>query len=138
MKKLLIISLSFLFFVFSGQVFSEGEETPLQLAGAKTITVDQAKAMFDAGVVFVDPRKDTDWDAGRIPEAEHLELTSRFSAKSLSRFVKQDDPVVFYCNGVKCKVSYDAAEKAVGWGFSDVNWFRGGMPDWKNAGYPVE
>jgi 3-mercaptopyruvate sulfurtransferase SseA len=27
---------------------------------------------------------------------------------------------------------------AVSWGFEKVHYFRGGIVDWKNAGYPVE
>jgi len=138
MRKFWLANLLFILSVYNCSLFAADGETPLQLAGAKTITAIQAKSMFDAGAVFVDPRKDTDWDAGRIPESEHLELTSMLTENSLSKLVKKGEPVIFYCNGVKCKVSYDAAEKAVSWGFSDVNWFRGGMPDWKNAGYPIE
>ena len=114
------------------------EETPLSIPGAETITVSQAKALFDDGVIFIDPRKDTDWDAGRIPESEHLELKSDFNEVNIANLIEKNEPFVVYCNGITCHVSLIAAERAVEWGYTSVKWFRGGLPAWKEAGYPIE
>jgi rhodanese-related sulfurtransferase len=51
---------------------------------------------------------------------------------------KKDQPIVIYCSGVKCSRSYRASEKAVEWGYTKVYYFRGGIVEWKKAGYPVE
>ena len=45
-------------------------------------------------------------------------------------------PVVFYCNGPKCGRSAIAVRIAVGCGFENVFWFRGGFEEWKDKKYP--
>lgn len=114
-------------------------DSPETVAGATTIGVAKAKEMFDAGAVFLDARKDADWEAGRIPGAHHLELDSQLTKENLAKVAKPADPIVFYCNGVKCMVSPHAIEKVVGWGdWKNLYFFREGFPAWKAAGYPVE
>ena len=46
--------------------------------------------------------------------------------------------MVFYCNGDMCQRSALASEKAVAWGWANVFYYRGGFPDWKKAGLPLE
>jgi len=115
-----------------------GKLSPEVVKGATTINTKTAKSLFDQGVVFIDVRKDKDWQAGRIPGAEHLELHKVFNEASLGKFVKKNQMVVFYCNGPKCLRSSHASAEAVKWGFTKVNYFRGGFPAWKEAGLPVE
>jgi rhodanese-related sulfurtransferase len=112
--------------------------SPETVKGAITIDGAKAKAMFDKGVVFVDVRNDKDWNGGRIPGAVHLDLHKNFTADALAKHVKKDQEVVMYCNGPSCMRSSEASEKAVGWGFTKVYYYRLGFPDWKAAGYPVE
>lgn len=114
------------------------EMAPEQVAGAKTIDGAKAKELFDNGALFVDPRKDSDYEAGRIPGAVHLNLDGDLSEEALSAEAKKDEQLVFYCNGVKCKVSSSACKLAVNWGFTNVHYYRTGFPDWKSRGYPVE
>lgn len=118
--------------------WAEDEVSPEQVAGAKTIDVTEAKALFDQGVLFVDVRKDKDWAAGRIPDAIHLELKTVFTEENLSKEVKKDESFVLYCNGPSCLRSSAASAKAVEWGFKSVYYFRDGFPAWKSASYPVE
>ncbi len=47
-------------------------------------------------------------------------------------------PVVFYCNAGECWKSYKASVVAIRNGWKQIFWFRGGMPEWKGKGYPVE
>ncbi len=131
-----ILFLSFLI-MLSNQLLAK-EDTPLTLDGVETINAEQAKAFFDSGALFVDPRKGKDWDAGRIPDAVHLELESDLTEENLAKHAKKDGSIIFYCNGIKCKVSYDASVKARDWDYTSLKWFRGGLPAWKAAGYPVE
>lgn len=112
--------------------------SPTEVAGAKTVTAAQAKELFDKGVMFLDVRKGSDWDAGRVPEAEHLELKKVFTADSFGKVAKKGDPVVIYCNGEKCLRSSAACAKAVAWGYTNLYYFRDGFPAWKAAGYPTE
>ena len=113
----------------------ESRET---VPGAITIDGTKAKALFDKGVVFIDVRNDKDWEAGRLPDAVHLELKNGFSEAAVGQVVKKDQDVVFYCNGPKCLRSSEACGQAVAWGFTKVHYYRLGFPDWKSRGYPVE
>jgi len=113
-------------------------EAPISVDGAKTINATKAKQLFDDGVLFIDPRRDSDFSAGRIPDAIPLELKAVFNQESLASEAKKSDAIVFYCNGPQCDRSAVCAEKAISWGYSDVYYFRDGFPAWKLAGYPVE
>jgi len=112
--------------------------SPMTVEGATTVTTDEAKKLFDQGVLFVDVRRDSDWEVGRVQDAVHLNIKSNFSEASLLKELKKDEPVIFYCNGEKCLRSSDACMKAVSWGFSKVYYYRDGFPAWKKAGYPSE
>ena len=115
-----------------------GKRSPETVTGATTVDAEKAKKLFDKEVIFVDVRKDKDWQAGRIPGAYHLELKKMFNKDSLSNLVNSNASVVFYCNGPKCLRSSKSSQKAVSWGFRKVYYFRGGLPAWRKAGYPVE
>lgn len=114
------------------------EAAPQSVPGATTISVAEAKKMFDAGVVFVDVRGDADFEAGRIPGAKHIAVKDKLTEATLAAVAKKDQPVVMYCNGEKCALSSKACAKAVSWGFKNVKYFRGGFPNWQKAGHPVE
>lgn len=113
-------------------------QSPESITGATTVDAAKAKALFDKGVLFVDVRKNSDWDAGRIPGAEHLELKKVFSEAALAKIATKDRAVVIYCNGPKCLRSSKACAMAVSWGFKKVYYFRGGFPEWIAANYPTE
>lgn len=114
------------------------EVSPEQVPGAMTVDTATARALFDQQVAFVDVRKDSDWDAGRIPGAIHLDLKGKFTEQDLSAEVKKEEPVVIYCNGSSCLRSSEASALAAGWGFGKVHYYRDGFPAWKAAGNPVE
>lgn len=46
-------------------------------------------------------------------------------------------PLVFYCVGVNCWLSYNAALRAVNLGYRNVIWYRGGLQAWYAAGLPT-
>jgi len=114
------------------------ELSPTAIAGATLVDASQAKSLFDDGAAFIDVRKPSDWDAGRVPGAIHLELKKVYTEESLMDEVDKDEKIVIYCNGHKCLRSAKATVKAVEWGFSEVYYFRDGLPGWKAAGYSVE
>ncbi|MCB1802561.1 MAG: rhodanese-like domain-containing protein [Gammaproteobacteria bacterium] len=115
-----------------------GDVSPETVDGATTVDTAAARALFDQEAAFVDTRKDSDFEAGRIPGAIHIELKKKFSEESLSAEVGKDEPVVFYCNGHSCLRSSEASKLAVGWGYTKVSYYRDGFPAWKAAGNPVE
>lgn len=114
------------------------EEAPASVAGAKTVNATEAKALYDKKTMFLDARNNSDWEAGRIAGAVHLELKSALTKESLAKHAKPGDPIVFYCNGPKCMVSANAIEKVKPWGYTQLFYMRDGLPAWKAANYPVE
>jgi len=112
--------------------------SPTTVSGATTVDTAKARELFDQEVAFVDVRKNSDWDAGRVPGAIHLELKKVFSAESLEAEVPKGEAVVLYCNGESCLRSSKASAQAVEWGWSNVYYYRDGFPAWQSAGNPVE
>jgi len=117
---------------------ANAEVSPGTIDGATTVDAARAKALFDKGAIFVDVRKDSDWDAGRIPGSHHIELKSTYSEAALGEAADKNAEVVLYCNGEKCLRPSKATVQAVAWGFTKVSYFRDGMPAWEAAGFPVE
>ncbi len=114
------------------------EDSPATIQGATTVDVQKAKSLFMQGVTFIDVRSYSDWEAGRIPLAIHIELKKELTPESLAAVVGKNEPVVFYCNGLKCHRSAHATQKAVSWGYQKVYYFRTGYPSWRDALNPVE
>ncbi len=112
---------------------------PETIPGATTITVETAADLFSDGVTFVDVRKPADVsETGRIKGAVHLDSKTDLNKNALAQHVAETDPVVFYCNGHSCLRSANASKLAVSWGYTSVNYFRGGFPAWYAAGLPTE
>lgn len=130
-----IISITWLM-LFSMHAHAE-YSSPEHVEGSITITVEQAKALYDTGAVFIDVRNPRLYAGGHIAGAHHLDLKNGFTEDAVAALVKRDEPVIIYCSGVKCSRSYRASAQAVSWGFTKVHYFRGGIVDWENAGYPV-
>ncbi len=133
----IISSLFLMFFLSSSQALAV-EVSPETITGATTIDATKAKQLFDQGALFVDVRRDSDWDNGRIPDALHLELKKVFSKETLLEEAKIEDSIVLYCNGEKCLRSSKATVLAIKWGFKKIYFFRNGFPAWKQASFPVE
>lgn len=127
--------------LFSAASYSATElvdSTPESIPGATTVDAASAKALFDSEATFVDLRKENMWNSGRVPGAVWLDYETRFNAAALEAAVAKDEALVFYCSGVRCPRSSEAAVQALAWGYEKVYYFRDGFPAWKNAGYPVE
>lgn len=114
------------------------EEAPLSVDGATTISIDEGATLFDEGVLFVDVRKASDWDAGRVPGSVNLYANEALTEDALMAEAGKDEKVVFYCNGQKCGLSAKSCAKAVSWGYTQVYYLRDGFPGWEQAGLPVE
>ena len=112
--------------------------SPESVAGAITTPVDEAKALYDQGVTFIDVRNPRFFARGHIPGAHHLDFKYNYDEVKLTAVADKGKPVVIYCSGVMCSRSYRASASAVSWGFEQVHYFRGGIADWQKAGYPIE
>ena len=136
-KTFLLILVVLLLSSFNS-LYAGDKVSPMTIDGAQLVNSDQAKKLFEDGVLFIDVRKDSDWNSGRIPDAIHLNSKSDFSEANLLKEMKKTDAAVIYCNGEHCMRSSKACKKAIGWGFSNLYYYRDGFPAWKSAGHPVE
>ena len=133
----------FLFFLLmlsatTGYAADSDYRSPEHVVGTTTATAAEVKALHDNGAIFIDVRNLRLYDRRRIPGAYHLDLKYAYDEESLAAVANKDEPVIIYCSGVKCSRSYRASEMAVSWGYKKVYYFRGGIVDWREAGYPVE
>ena len=127
---------------FSGAVMAA--ETPATLAGTKLVNAAEVKKMLDSGVPVIDTRVAAEYAEKTIKGAKSVPYKEK-SAKDAGFDASQDQfdlsklpadkaaPVVFFCNAGECWKSYKASVVAAKAGYSKINWFRGGMPEWVAA-----
>ncbi|MBJ7547717.1 rhodanese-like domain-containing protein [Pseudomonas sp. OA3] len=106
------------------------QEAPLQVAGATTVNVMQAKHLHDHGALFIDVRPAREWGWGHVEGAIHLDLRWHFASLAQVPWPREV-PLVIYCDSEVCAQSAVAVEQAVGWGFTRVFYFRGGYFAWQ-------
>jgi PQQ-dependent catabolism-associated CXXCW motif protein len=127
-----------------------GNPTPLIIPGATTVTTSQIMAEMknNRRMVLIDSLADQ--HPMTIKGAVYLPDSGKFGnfndqfqnevANALNRLVQghREVPLVFFCQGIRCWESYNAALRARAAGFANVFWFRGGLAAWENAGLPMQ
>ena len=90
-----------------------------------------AKLIEDNNAVIVDARPlKTKFVKGHIPTALSIPFSQFDTLKGkLPRDL--NTPVVFYCGGLKCRLSHKSAAKALAMGYTNVKVFDKGYPEWK-------
>ena len=133
--------------LFSNTTFAA--ETPDSLKGATMIDAAKAKSLIDAGTKVIDARVANEYADAHIKGAENVPYKEK-SAKAVNFDAGQDSvdlsklpadknaSIIFYCNGGECWKGYKEATVAIKAGYKNVYWLRGGMPEWKAKGYPVD
>jgi len=136
--------------------------TPATIRGGTVVSNDQAMRLWKLKqTIFIDvlPRADkpknlpkgTIWrDKKRrnIPGSIWLvnvgfgRLSPKLEAyfkDNLARVTagQHNKPVLFYCLK-QCWMSWNAAKRAIGWGYTHVYWYREGTDGWKSIGGKVE
>ena len=92
-----------------------------------------AKLINDNNTVIVDARPlKTKFVKGHIPTALSIPFSQFDTLKGkLPRDL--NTPVVFYCGGLKCRLSHKSAAKALAIGYTNVKVFDKGYPEWKKT-----
>lgn len=122
--------------------------TPTSLPGAKVISAAEARALIAQGIPVYDVRVEDEYKNAHVPSAQSVPYKEG-SAKEVD-FDRADDqfalnklpkdknaPFIMYCDGTICWKSYKSAVMAIDAGWKNVYWFRGGFPEWKEAGMPI-
>lgn len=124
-------------------------DNPTSLAGTKVVNAAEAKKLIDNGATAIDTRVAAEYAEKSIRNAKNVPYKEK-SAKDIKFDASQDQfdlsklpadkaaPMVLFCNGPECWKSYKASVAAVKAGYSQINWFRGGMPEWIKAGLPTQ
>jgi rhodanese-related sulfurtransferase len=124
-------------------------DTPATLAGVKVVAAAEVKKMLDSGVPVIDTRVAAEYAEKTIKGAKSVPYGEK-SAKEpgfdpaadkfdLSKLpADKAAPLVFFCNAGECWKSYKASVVASKAGYTKINWFRGGMPEWVAAGLPTQ
>lgn len=104
----------------------------------KKITREVLKNMMDtnADFVLIDARGHEAYDKEHLPGA--VSIPSDHLGEHLLKNYKKDRTIVTYCSSFECTASTIAAEKLEKYGFKKILEFKGGLADWKVAGYPTE
>ncbi|NPU92632.1 MAG: rhodanese-like domain-containing protein [Gammaproteobacteria bacterium] len=117
----------------------QAAEAPDSVFGAKTVTLDQAKSLFDEGAVFIDVRDPQAWSLGHIEGSVNLDFNaSEFAVLYVSKELDRKTPIVFYTNSPLEARSAMASFFASNWGYQNVYYFREGFYSWMAADFPVE
>lgn len=124
-------------------------ETPPSLKGAEVVDASKAKSLMDGGAKMIDTRVAAEYAEAHIKGAINIVYKEK-SAKSADFDATQDSfdvsklpadkgaAIITQCNGAECWKSYKGAVAAIKAGHTKVYWFRGGFPEWKAKGLPVE
>jgi len=115
------------------KVFAKGFPEWMKQKGAyAAITVEQVAAQIDANdTLIVDARpKKTKFDKGHIPSAINIPF-SQFDELKGKLPRELSTPIIFYCEGLKCKLSHNSAARAIVMGYKNVSVFETGYPAWK-------
>ncbi|MGI9301371.1 MAG: rhodanese-like domain-containing protein [Gammaproteobacteria bacterium] len=135
--------------------------TPCTLAGATVVDTHAVRRLLATGATAIDvlpaPRKPStigpgelwlpplrdnipgSWwlpntGFGLLPAEEAKYLRDNLELISAGR---NDAPMVFYCDA-QCWMSWNAARRAVEWGYTSVYWYPGGADAWREAGMGLE
>jgi PQQ-dependent catabolism-associated CXXCW motif protein len=135
---------------------------PATLAGARVLATEEAESIWRAGnAVFIDvlprPPKPPNLPEGTIwrdkprlnipgsiwlPDTGYGTLaaaTEDYLREGLLRASGGDKAkqLVIYCQA-DCWMSWNAAKRALSYGYSNVAWYPDGTDDWQRANLPVE
>ncbi len=124
------------------------DHTPFEIPGGKYVTAEEAKHLWDQKAMFVDTRVSEEYRERTIKGAINIVYKEQFARTRLVGSKDEFDlaalpadknqPLVFFCNGSPCWKGYKAALKAIAAGYTQVHWYRDGLPDWTKRGYPTQ
>ncbi|HEY0157993.1 MAG TPA: rhodanese-like domain-containing protein [Thermoanaerobaculia bacterium] len=108
------------------------------------ISGEDAALLHSKGVLFLDARRTSVFEAGHIAGARTFSVwESDVDDKVNALFEERSDPaeqnrpIVIYCSGGACEDSHMLAQKLWGIQFNNVYVYKDGFPDWQQRGGAV-
>jgi rhodanese-related sulfurtransferase len=118
------------------KVFANGFPGYMKVAGNyPAVSADWVKKQIDkkTNMVLIDSRpKRKKYDKGHVPTALSIP-DSQFAKLQDQLPADKSTPLVFYCGGLKCRLSHKSAKKAINLGYTKVKVFAEGYPAWVAA-----
>ena len=127
--------------VFSGRMTAQ---VPVQGDGSiefypVPVDLQRVQTLLGQGALLVDARAVELYAEGHLQGARSLplgELSSRLA--EFRTTVPLETTLILYCSGYGCPDSFDLGVLLLKDGYQDVQVFEGGLPEWRDAGLPVE
>ena len=111
---------------------------PLHLEDKRTVSLEDAKKLFDAKeVVFLDARPASIYKRGHIPGAISVPYNSMEKEKLMADIPK-DQNLIVYCYSAKCSQASILDIRIRKLGYEKIAIFEGGIVEWTKAKYPLE
>ena len=139
LKQSTVLALLTLVCLATAAASSESYTSPATIDGSHRINAEELIALVNQNEaqIIIDSRISSDRKLGYIAGSISLPDTETSCASLASLIPQKSDPVVFYCNGPKCRRSDNAVVIAANCGYTNIYWFRGGIEAWRASNYPI-
>lgn len=102
-------------------------------------SLEELRTLQQDAVLLIDARAAELYRQGHLPVAYSLpwgEIETRLEAFQAE--VPVERALITYCSGYGCEDSFLLAQHLMAAGYEDVRVYEGGLPEWRDAGLPVE
>ena len=132
-RDLAMIGLDRVVGYFGSDVLTWWTGSEFELASVRQIDPTQLAGKLQQGVMLIDVRGRTEWDAGHIAGANHIPL-GYLAARV--REIPRTTPIIVQCqSGARSAIAASVLEAD---GFNAVSNLTGGFAAWAAAGQPIE
>lgn len=138
-QTLLTLCLLGTVFLWPGAAGGDSYISPERIAGVSTVDAEGLIELMTRtpGLVLIDSRVSADRKDGYIEGSLSLPDSETDCTALASLVPSLDNPVLFYCNGIRCARSAHAARIARDCGYTTIYWFRAGVEEWRRQQYPL-
>ena len=134
LKMAFFLSYSMLFVLaMLNPVFANSLQIP---EGVKVLSAPEVRKMVGNNeVLLVHTLSRIEYQVQHIPGSINIPVDEIASSPKMP--ANKDTGIIFFCNGLACPYSKRASEIAVGLGYRQVYWFRGGILEWRKYLYDM-
>lgn len=112
------------------------------MVALKTITKEELKDKLDSGedFILVNVLSEDSFESMHIPGSINADIAQDDFLDKIEEVTggDNDQEIVVYCSSSTCQASPAAARKLEDAGYPNVFHYKGGMADWKDAGYEID
>ncbi len=129
-KSSLILPVFLVVFLLSGVAGAVEYPLRAKFPTVKPIDTQELTAAYGKAII-VDARNEGEFEVIHVEGATNI-LVGKMTEQDLLKLRPKSDSrlLVFYCNGIDCPKSYNAAKRAEEWGFKSVKCYDAGIFEW--------